>query len=1844
VLRGEIKTAGRPPHPGFRDVAEAAVARIQDKVSEAIARFRLQERERLKSLDDARARQLAACEAAVTADELAAAKANGVLADKPATTDPEAAQNARRRVSAATSAAKAWLTEQTKVLTTGVDRLKAEASATATGYVADVETEGANAYRDLKAWGSAQDGAAEDWWRDSVRDLDRWADQTTQTATTWAGVQGRLARLEMQRDLQRIREGIDKRLSTEGEDAAKYAAMTAEQRRHFVDAVLASPAAQSGVAAGLAKGLEQRLVEAERPKFDAGIVAEIEALPKEQWEAIDYLAKATDPDFSAAKRSDTIYKSGVDKIGTDEDAIFDALSGLSELEREAVKKRYAQFHGDMYHDLDGEMSGDEWRRAQALMRCDVGGAAAEAIHDAVWGPGTDEKKIMGALRGLTPQQRIDADKHYFKQYGQSLLSRLEEDLSGSELEQAKALLEGRTADAEAYEIDTALRGGFWGPDKDAVGAVYDRVQQESLAKAKAEGWTSTEFDAEVAARGGAIEKSFDDKMSQVTDYSWGRQAGQSTLRSAFASAFVFEPAKRDLVNALADNNMVAADAALMQSEREGVYADDSVLKDVIRKQMSRAMDRVQLDRGPELTKGIDKTIQEEVEKRNEEVAKSKGAVRPFTERELADRRMALRREADNTIQDEAFDRAGDSSAMLDTVLQKKHGITLNDMIAENMSGGDKREAQAQLKVMRTVATDPGAKRERRLDWAYNRVRYAIEGLGTDMDELKGGLNGLTKDEIDALDKRWKHDHDDETLKEAVQGDTSGRDEDDLVDLVDHGAPETVAQRMDELKRRHQRDEESAGFVGAYYSKAESRRTAEALREMEALNADLDNPNLDPRKRAHLSEILNQRIDNAGYAIEAQRAAIDSLADNLTTVFQYVVGALAVVIGAIVAVVSGGTALPALIAIAGSVIGTLGSMAIKAAVKGGAYGIEEIGTDLIVGAVDLIVTVATLDIVKTGSLLSTTKLLLLDAKTEFQTLAKTSIRMAAKQTARQTAATSVREAAETAARRPLAARLASGVGKTAMQFAKGQARQLAISLPTTITANLLNEHSLRNGNPLHNIARGTFEASLHNLKMGVAMGVAGHAVQSGLTHLTVVTRPPLSPVATRLAEYKAWQAENPGRPRQEYVAHMEAKQAAAAVSAETARIETRQARRALLGEIPPRERAGIADVPIVRVSEPEFRALNGGAAGDALLHVHQGQAALVIREGAPPEAAAKVAGELREHVAPGTAGRTVNPAEALPDRLRNRVEVAVVDDPKLGLDGVRAVPDFHPDGHIIGVRLEVGPNARAIDIQNHVATIDAMRRLTGLSGRARLMAHEVARAIGADIITPLDRGRWEAALEIRKLSGVIEDRVMRLAEEGVDPRSRGRIVEEVSGLERQYAREVERFAQGADAEVRGYVAAEGTRPRGRGKVAGAAGAEERENVKARRGRLPDDVKLGIREAEQQLSRPAAEAFGSAALPIQGPSSLKEIALGTHVSVKETIPASLRELRASDPGARQAFDRARRLQRERVDKLMRLETQEGQRAALHGKTGKQGRIVEEGLLTELRRNGMSEREIASFNRAIKKLGIDRYWAMQEPGTLRALRREAAIAAIKEPGLRDLLLRQGSLQRNVIGPWADFHGAELDAIWRDFLNTKWGSKPDARNFATYLRGRQGKVTTELRPGLSEISATFLLGEKERLNILKEPRSMDPVTGEVSRSPKGTGTDIVGFRDNGTVVVADDKAYTPKDAVVHDVSAMTWNLVENIAKDVKSFRAAQAEAALAGTPLDAKAIAAIDSYERAGKAIGELTDGWTKDDFNNAAKQRAFRRKLGTVGLELYVTTGVGNVTGLSKTLTALGFKLLP
>jgi len=1403
--------AKKKPKPTFRETADAAVARTKDKVSEAIARFNMMKSEREKALDEAANKQIEAYRDAVTADQLAASIAAGTGPDKDgkmpaAEADPAKAQRQREAVSKAINAAKAWLDEREKLLKTEVKRHKDQAEADTKANIAAVEEEGAAAFRALKAWGDTQDGAVETWWAGSARNLETWAAKTHETATTWAAATDKLARLQMQRDLQAVSAAVQEQLAKDEKQGEAFAKLSDDARQRFVDGILMGAEGQADTAKGLAGGMRQRVAQAQTKAVEEALQADAEAMKPEDWEAQEVLARGKNPGFNAAAKSDAIFKAGEDKLGTDEAAIYRALTGLTPLQVCAVKGHYQVTHGhSLEWALRDELSGDEERRAINLLKGDKGAAAAEAIHDALWGPGTNEAQVMEALRSLTTEEeRKAAIKYYKDTYDEDLETRLAGDMSGTDLKQATDQLKGKTADADAEAIQGGLTGGIFSPDRDSVTAVYDRVRQESLAKAKAEGWTQAEFDAEVMRRNGEIEKAFGEKFKHESRYAWGAHSGQSTLQTAITAAYPFDPTNRKLVNALAANDMATADAALMQSEREGVYADDSVLKGVVRKQYDRAFESAQLDRGPELASKVDRGMKAWVASHYDKDGK---LTKPFTEEERINERMKLQRESDAALQDEAFDRAKANSKMLDTVLQANHGITLDNMISQNMSWGDRRQAMSELAVMRTeiAGSTPeaikSAKDERRLDWAYSRVRYAIEGAGTDMDELKGGLAGLNKDQLDKLDKKWRKDHDNETLRAAVQGDTSGREEDDLLDTIDHGAPQTIGDRMAELRRKHTRDEAGVGWAGRLRSENASARSHSELDRMEAKLRELRDPNLDPRKREFIEDNVERRIEHANDAIEAQRARVDAFADMLSTIASYVIGALAVIAGVLVAVFSGGTALPFIIAIGGSILGTLSGMAIKAAVKGDAYGSEEFLTDAVVGAVDLVVTIATAGTVKGGSLLSA-------AKAELKELGKASIKFGLKQAVQKTAQMTVKEAAETAAKGSLLKRGVSFVGANLKGLAKNQAHQFATALPTALAANLMNEDNLRRGNAFKNIAHGTFDAAVENLKVGAVMGGAGHVLQSGLGRVMQVSHPPKTPVETRAAEFKVWKEQNPNRPPREFVADFEARQAAASADAALAHAETRAARKALMENMPPAEHAGFADVPIVRLGDAEFRALNKGP-GDAMLFKKDGQVAIVIREGGSPAAVRDLTAQVRETVAPGTSGRTVNPAEALPPRLQNRVPVDVINHPDLGPDGVRVVP-MDPDGKIRGVRLEVGPNATAQQIHEHVKTIEAARKFVGLTGEIRQTAIDVVNAMGADVISPRQRGRWEAALEVQKLRGMVDNRLQQMREHGISPRRVNELLREIGSYQRQLDTHLQRLTLGAAAESRGYIAAEATK--------------------------------------------------------------------------------------------------------------------------------------------------------------------------------------------------------------------------------------------------------------------------------------------------------------------------------------------------------------------------------------------------------------------------------------------------
>ncbi|WP_428261454.1 eCIS core domain-containing protein [Haliangium sp.] len=145
----------------------------------------------------------------------------------------------------------------------------------------------------------------------------------------------------------------------------------------------------------------------------------------------------------------------IDGLGTDEEAVYLALQPVrgnaDAINR--LKDAYETKYGETLEDaIRGDFSGTELQHCLDLLNSgaaaaptgDVHEAAAEQIHDAVDGAGTDEEAIFAALEpfGRNTTETTAVRDAYQSRYNEDLLVRLADELSGSELEYAMHLMGG----------------------------------------------------------------------------------------------------------------------------------------------------------------------------------------------------------------------------------------------------------------------------------------------------------------------------------------------------------------------------------------------------------------------------------------------------------------------------------------------------------------------------------------------------------------------------------------------------------------------------------------------------------------------------------------------------------------------------------------------------------------------------------------------------------------------------------------------------------------------------------------------------------------------------------------------------------------------------------------------------------------------------------------------------------------------------------------------------------------------------------------------------------------------------------------------------------------------------------------------------------------------------------------------------------------------------------------------------------------------------------------------------------------------------------------------------------
>lgn len=173
---------------------------------------------------------------------------------------------------------------------------------------------------------------------------------------------------------------------------------------------------------------------------------------------------ATPPEkvYDPSKDSTALYKSmhgGLTGLGTDTDALFKALDGKSQADIDKLKARYKdQYDRDLVKDLKGDLSGKDLQRAEALLQGKQASADAIAIRQGVGTLWNDNKQIHSVLEGKTAEQRKAIADEYKKQTGKDLTEHLGKEMSGTNKDQAMALLKGDKAGAEAAKLQKAVTG------------------------------------------------------------------------------------------------------------------------------------------------------------------------------------------------------------------------------------------------------------------------------------------------------------------------------------------------------------------------------------------------------------------------------------------------------------------------------------------------------------------------------------------------------------------------------------------------------------------------------------------------------------------------------------------------------------------------------------------------------------------------------------------------------------------------------------------------------------------------------------------------------------------------------------------------------------------------------------------------------------------------------------------------------------------------------------------------------------------------------------------------------------------------------------------------------------------------------------------------------------------------------------------------------------------------------------------------------------------------------------------------------------------------------------------
>jgi hypothetical protein len=276
----------------------------------------------------------------------------------------------------------------------------------------------------------------------------------------------------------------------------------------------------------------------------------------------------------------------MDRWGTDEEAIFAALTGRTKDERDAIKTAYVRITNgrSLEADLRDELSGSELTEALRLLN--QGELAAEdELHLAMAGLGTDEDRVYRVLESMRndPGAITAMEQRYRSKYG-DLVGDLRGDFSGDEYARAMAPVRPVLHDVAFEDCDTTVIPKVRSLIPTAIAKTDKAIQVLSVGWSKMtaqqrtvfntyfdpanRGEVDARFVSDVLANFRAIRREFDDDLTFECMPAGGTCTGTRLYYTHWGNVFVCpyfktEPSDtrraRDIVHELAHNAMHAVD-------------------------------------------------------------------------------------------------------------------------------------------------------------------------------------------------------------------------------------------------------------------------------------------------------------------------------------------------------------------------------------------------------------------------------------------------------------------------------------------------------------------------------------------------------------------------------------------------------------------------------------------------------------------------------------------------------------------------------------------------------------------------------------------------------------------------------------------------------------------------------------------------------------------------------------------------------------------------------------------------------------------------------------------------------------------------------------------------------------------------------------------------------------------------------------------------------------------------------------------------------------------------------------------------------------------------------------